>query len=124
MPPINAASSAAIINPTSPFGSRLMMSVGNAMSPFVTWPAALNVNRSRYSAYAMSPGITSRNTGRIFRKPAKIVPALAWPSSFAESTRCTITWSVHQYQIPRIGAPRKIPVHGKSGSLIGLIMWK
>src|SRR3989442_4897629 len=49
------------------------------------------------------PGSTSRNTGRIFRNPAKIVPAFAWPSSRAESTRCTITWSVHQYQMPRIG---------------------
>ena len=41
-----------------------------------------------------------------------------------DSTRCTITWSVHQYQMPRIGAPKKMPVHGKSGSLAGLIMWK
>jgi hypothetical protein len=49
---------------------------------------------------------------------------LAWPSSFAASARWTITWSVHQYQIPRIGAPRKMPVHGKSGWLDGFIMWK
>ena len=72
----------------------------------------------------MSPGSTSTNTGSIFRKPAKIVPALAWPSSLAESTRWTITWSVHQYQIPRIGAPRKIPVQGNSGWSMGFIMLK
>ena len=27
-------------------------------------------------------------------------------------TRCTMNWSVHQYQIPRIGAPNIIPVQG------------
>ena len=32
----------------------------------------------------------------------------------AASTRCTMCWSVHQYQIPRIGAPKTMPVHGKS----------
>src|SRR5713226_3178471 len=32
----------------------------------------------------MMPGRTSMKTGRIFRNPAKIVPALAWPSSRAE----------------------------------------
>src|SRR5881394_1107509 len=32
----------------------------------------------------MMPGSTSINTGRILRKPAKIVPALACPSSRAE----------------------------------------
>ncbi len=24
-----------------------------------------------------------------------------------------MTWSVHQYHMPRIGAPKKMPVHGK-----------
>ena len=38
---------------------------------------------------------------------------------FAASTRCTMCWSVHQYQMPRIGAPNTMPVHGKSGWLIG-----
>src|SRR5258708_1032379 len=50
-------------------------------------------------------------TGRIFRKPAKIVAALACPSLLAESTRCTITWSAHQYHRPTMGAPKKIPAH-------------
>ncbi len=63
-------------------------------------------------------------TGKILRKPAKIVPAFAWPSSRAESTRWTMTWSVHQYQMPRIGAPKKMPVQGKLESDAGLIMWK
>ena len=100
------------------------MSVGYAMSPFVTVPFALVVNSCGYSPNAMRPGSTSTNTGRILRNPAKIVPAFAWPSSLADSTRCTITWSVHQYQMPRIGAPRKMPVHGNSGWLAGFIMLK
>src|SRR5258708_21469614 len=33
---------------------------------------------------SMMPGRTSMKTGRILRKPAKMVPALAWPSSRAE----------------------------------------
>ena len=33
-------------------------------------------------------------------------------------------WSVHQYQNAMIGAPKSIPVHGKSGSLIGLNILK
>src|SRR5690554_6755574 len=34
-----------------------------------------------------------------------------------ESTRCSINWSVHQYQKPIMADPRITPVHGKSGSL-------
>jgi hypothetical protein len=30
-----------------------------------------------------------------------------------------MNWSVHQYQTPRIGAPKRIPVQGKFGSLAG-----
>ena len=42
----------------------------------------------------------------------------------ADSTRWTMNWSVHQYQTPRIGAPNRMPVHGKSGSDIGFHMSK
>src|SRR5580765_1833071 len=119
--PINAASKAAIINPTSPVGSNRTTISGYAMSPLVTFPPT-TLNNFGYSPKAIIPGSTSTNTGNTFKNPAKIVPALACPSSFADSTRCTITWSVHQYQMPKIGAPRKIPVHGYDGSDIGLIM--
>ena len=67
----------------------------------------------------MTPGITNMNSGSSFRYPAKMVPARACSWSWAASTRCTMNWSVHQYQIPRIGAPNRIPVQGKSGSDIG-----
>ena len=63
-------------------------------------------------------------TGRILSAPASSAPARAWLSFFAPSTRCTIIWSVHQYQMPRIGAPKKMPVHGNAASVDGLIMWK
>ena len=42
----------------------------------------------------------------------------------AESARWTMNWSVHQYQTAMIGAPKAMPVHGKSGSDIGFHMSK
>ena len=59
------------------------------------------------------------NSGRSLRNPPKIVPRRAWSTFVADSTRCTMNWSVHQYQTPRIGAPKRMPVQGKSGSDIG-----
>ena len=38
---------------------------------------------------------------------------------FAESTRWTMNWSVHQYQTPTTGRPKRMPVHGKFGSDAG-----
>lgn len=35
-----------------------------------------------------------------------------------------MNWSVHQYHTPRIGAPKRIPVHGKLGSVAGFHMSK
>ncbi len=64
------------------------------------------------------------NSGRTLRKPPKIVPRRAWSMPFADSTRWTMNWSVHQYQTPRIGAPNRIPVHGKFGWVAGSHMSK
>ena len=72
----------------------------------------------------MTPGMTKMNTGSTFRKPPKMVPRRASSSLAADSTRWTMNWSVHQYQTPRIGAPKRMPVHGKSGSDIGFHMSK
>ena len=38
------------------------------------------------------PGITITNMGRIFKKPAKMVPALAWMWFLAPKARWTRTW--------------------------------
>src|ERR1035441_6768373 len=53
----------------------------------------------------MVPGITSRNTGRNFRAVASRDPSWASRSVRAPRTRCTMVWSVHQYQMPRMGNP-------------------
>ena len=59
------------------------------------------------------PGMMKMNTGRSFRKAAKIVPRRASLSLGAPSVRCTMYWSVHQYHNPMIGAQKSIPSHGK-----------
>ena len=42
-------------------------------------------------------------TGRILRSPANSAPRWASFSVREPSTRWTMVWSVHQYQIPRMG---------------------
>src|ERR1051325_8367635 len=95
----------------SPSGNSRVTSAGNAVSP--AWCT------SAYNALAMTPGSTKMNTGRIFRNPAPIVPFLASETFLAASTRCTMCWSVHQYQVPRSGAPNTIAAHGNSGWFLG-----
>ena len=48
---------------------------------------------------AAMPGNTRRNSGRNLRREARTQPALAWLMFLADSVRCTITWSAHQYQM-------------------------
>ncbi len=64
------------------------------------------------------------NSGSSLRKPPKIVPRRASSMPCADSTRWTMNWSVHQYQTPRIGAPKRIPVQGKLGCDAGSHMSK
>ena len=45
-----------------------------------------------YKILAIIPGKISRNKGRIFRYPQKIVLALAWSKFLAAKALCTITW--------------------------------
>jgi hypothetical protein len=53
--------------------------------------------------YPRTPGKTRMKTGRIFRAPAKSGPSWASFWERAPRTRWTMVWSVHQYQMPRIG---------------------
>src|SRR5947199_6748367 len=105
---ISAASIPASTKPLNPAGRSRVTSAGYAAS-------ADPPRMSAYNAEAMIPGSTKMNTGRIFRNPAKMVPVRAALTFLAASTRCTICWSVHQYQTPRIGAPNTMPVQGKLG---------
>src|SRR5436309_9900604 len=109
---MSAASMPASTRPLNPAGRRRVTSAGYAASPEPE-------RTSAYNAEAIIPGNTKMNTGRIFRKPAKMVPRRAAVTFFAASTRCTMCWSVHQYHTPRIGAPNTTPVQGKSGWLAG-----
>ena len=52
-------------------------------------------------------------TGSSLSIPAKMLPRRASVSFRAPRARCTMYWSVHQYQRPMIGAQRSIPGHGK-----------
>ena len=65
------------------------------------------------SAKQIRPGMMNSGTGSSFRKEAKIEPRRASVSFFAPSARCTMYWSVHQYQRPTIGAQNSMPTHGK-----------
>lgn len=53
-----------------------------------SWQAMLFGNNTRL----IIPGITITNMGRIFKKPAKMVPALAWMWFLAPKARWTRTW--------------------------------
>ena len=64
------------------------------------------------SASAIMPGMMKMKTGSSLRKAAKIVPRRASVWFGAPSVRCTMYWSVHQYQRPMIGAQNSIPSHG------------
>lgn len=53
-----------------------------------SWQAMLLGNNTRL----IIPGITITNMGRIFKKPAKMVPALAWMWFLAPKALWTRTW--------------------------------
>ena len=53
-----------------------------------SWQAMLLGNNTRL----IIPGITITNMGRTFKKPAKMVPALAWMWFLAPKARWTRTW--------------------------------
>src|SRR6478752_4307543 len=55
----------------------------------------------------------NRYGGKSFRNAAKMLPRRACVSLGAASARCTMYWSVHQYQRPMIGAQIAMPSHGK-----------
>ena len=48
-----------------------------------------------------------------------MVPRRAILRLRAASVRCTMYWSVHQYQSPTMGAAKSMPGQGKSGSFQG-----
>ena len=58
-------------------------------------------------------------TGQTLRKPPQMAPRRASVSDLAASIRCTMYWSVHQYQTPMIGEAIMTPSHGNVGSESG-----
>ena len=63
-----------------------------------------------------------RNTADSFSHAPQMAPRRAVASSSAASTRCTMYWSVHQYQRPTMGGVSTMPSHGNSGSSSGFHM--
>ncbi len=61
----------------------------------------------------MTPGSTKKNTGQIFRNAQKSGPNRACFSFLAASTRWTMVWSQHQYQMPRTGYPSRTEYQGR-----------
>ena len=113
---INAANNPAMAIPFRPLGKKLVIMAGKALSASSKEKL---ISPFCIKAKAITPGIKKINTGSNFRYPAKRAPFRALVMSFADKARCTIYWSVHQYQIPNIGAPNNIPVQGYSVSLAG-----
>ena len=109
---IRAASRPAATRPFSPAGSRAPIMAGSAWSGSSSCSAPVLL-----SASARTPGKTKRNSGSCLSHAAKMVPRRALSMPLAASTRCTMNWSVHQYQTARMGAPNRMPVHGNSGWL-------
>ena len=62
----------------------------------------------------MRPGMRKIMTGMTLRAAPQIVPRRAIVRFLAASVRCTMYWSVHQYQIPMIGEAMQMASHGKS----------
>src|SRR6056297_31857 len=108
---MSAANNPAATNPLKPDGNRLLIKTGKASSAFsqCNSPRIFNVR-------AITPGIKNKNTGKSFNKAPKIVPRLPSLIFFAVKARCTIYWSVHQYQIPVIVLAISSEGQGKSGS--------
>ena len=110
---IRAASRPAATRPFNPVGSSAPIMAGSAWSGSSSCSAPLLL-----SASARTPGSTNRNSGSCFSQAPRMVPRRAFRIPFAASTRCTMNWSVHQYQTARIGAPKRMPVQGNSGWLM------
>ncbi len=113
---ISAARRPATTIPRTPAGRTWATISGNAACR----PASLS-STARLSSVIRSvstrakqiiPGMMKINTGRSFRKDAKMVPRLASCSFGAQSDRWTMYWSVHQYHSPMIGAQKSMPSHG------------
>ena len=66
---IKAARKLAMTSPLIPAGNR---------NPVNNEAKALSPARLGNKATAIKPGITSKKTGRIFKKPARMVPLFAW----------------------------------------------
>jgi hypothetical protein len=58
------------------------------------------------------PGMMKMKTGSSFRNAANNLPRRASRSLGAPRARCTMYWSVHQYQSPMMGAQKSIPSQG------------
>ena len=85
-----------------------MLTLGGVWYPDAekTWAISLlnryEINHEQQQTH-ITPGNTKRNTGRILRNAQNNGPSRAFFVSLAASTRCTIVWSQHQYQMPITG---------------------
>ena len=116
---IRAANSPAATKPRSPEGNKLLINIGKASSGESQCNSPLI-----FKVSAMIPGIRNRNTGNNFNTAPKIVPRRPSFIFLAVNARCTMYWSVHQYQIPTIVLVINSEGHGKSGSVAGLHILK
>ena len=119
---MSAASSPATTRPRNPVGITCCTIKGNTacavsgrVCPFdpISTPSP-GARPVRASARATIPGTMKMKTGSSLRQAAKIVPRRASVTLGAASVRCTMYWSVHQYQRPTIGEHSSIPGHGYS----------
>ncbi len=118
---IRAASRPATTIPRMPTGSTCWTISGKAAWAFAlmtspSGPSSACPRAGSLPLFARAsesiPGMMKMNTGRSFRRAAKIVPRRASRSVGAPSVRWTMYWSVHQYHRPTIGAQKSIPSQG------------
>ena len=123
-PDIRAAITTENMSPRTPEGRIFRTTRGNAWfaqladSPHC-WKQSSPATQPRISGKmirASIPGNTIIIAGRNFNNPARIEPPCECAKFLADKDRCTITWSVHQYQIEEKVWPKINGIHGISGS--------
>ena len=123
---MSAAIIPATTRPRKPTGRSDWTSVGNTLSPSITFAPSTTLYISSWngvpftvtllcqSAKPSMPGTRKRNTGQSFSAPPQIAPRRAFVRFFAASVRWTMNWSVHQYQTPIVADATTTPSHGNT----------
>ena len=118
---IRAARRPATTIPRTPVGSTWDTSIGKACWALSRMSSPLESKNVCCSmafcpllarAKAIMPGMMKMKTGRSLSIAAAIEPRRASCSFWAERTRWTMYWSVHQYHSPMTGAQNSIPIQG------------